>query len=231
MCRFALIRSSKLINPQPILEKFGIMAKNSPAFDGDWQGDGWGISYLNKNNDWEVKKSLNPIWEDKNLFDQFPRTNIFVIHARSASFEHHKGEIDYNQPYINKPYAFVFNGLLKKVHFQQPIPGKIGSQKLFHLLNQLLKNQVTTNINNNRNDVILNILTIFEQLLRANVEKIQACNIGLANHSNIYALNLFSKHPKYYRLHYLDSPNLKIICSCPLGGMNLTPLKSKTISL
>lgn len=246
MCRFVLIKSNKLIKPQLILEKFALMAKNSPAYDGDWQGDGWGISILTENNIWLTNKSLNPIWKDQQVFDSFPQTTTFIIHARSASFEHHKGEIEYNQPYVEEPYAFVFNGLLKKVMFKQKIPGKIGAQKLFYLLNELLKKYKSADTHfvrlgmspdligkgtHSEQKNVYQAIEAFEQLLRANVGEIQACNIGLANKNNLYALNLFSKHPEYYRLHYLDTPDLKIISSGPLEKMNLKPLTSKTIIL
>ncbi len=50
MCRFLLLKSKKPINPQPILEKFAIMAERIKAFDGDWQGDVWGFSRLDDKN-------------------------------------------------------------------------------------------------------------------------------------------------------------------------------------
>ena len=40
-----------------------------------------------------------------------PETTRMLIHARSASFEKDKDNIDFNQPFLNSEYAFVFNGL------------------------------------------------------------------------------------------------------------------------
>src|SRR3989339_1821617 len=100
MCRFLLVKSKNKIKPEKLLTKFSKMVEKSRAYDGDWQGDGWGISWLDKNNNWQVKKSLQPIWKEEVEFNKFPPTKIFCIHARSASFAKHKGIIKYNEPFI-----------------------------------------------------------------------------------------------------------------------------------
>lgn len=217
MCRFALIKSKNKIRPQEILCKFAAMAKKSRAYDGDWQGDGWGISWLDDKN-WQVKKSLKPIWEDESIFDQFPATHIFIIHARSASFPEHKGLIEYNEPFVNNKVAFVFNGRIRRVRFSKNIPGKIGAQKIFFILNRLLK----------KNKPLV-VLQKFAGLLKDNVRDPQACNIGLSDKQNIYALNIYNNHPEYYTLHYFNTPDLKIICSEKLEGYEFKPMQPEEL--
>src|SRR3990167_11442589 len=130
MCRFLLCKSKQPIDPKKILGSFAKMAETSKAYDGDWQGDGWGFSWL-ENNKWHEYRSLKPIWKEKNKFSKFPRSYIFSIHVRSASFPQHKNNIEYNQPYINEFYSYVFNGLLRGVTLS--LSGDIGAQKIWLL--------------------------------------------------------------------------------------------------
>ena len=139
MCRFLLVKSKKSVKPHKFLASFALMAKKSKAYDGDWQGDGWGIVWM-ANKKWNIFKSLSPIWEDEHKFPDFPSTTIFAIHARSASFPQHKNNLEYNQPFINDSTVFVFNGLLKGVNLPYKVPGIIGAQKIWFLLKHELKN-------------------------------------------------------------------------------------------
>jgi len=206
MCRFLLVKSKTPISPKNLLDSFSHMAQNSQAFDGDWQGDGWGISWL-QNNHWQIEKFLLPIWTQKNKFSNFPQTTLFAIHARSASFPAHQGNLDYNQPFIDDPYTFVFNGLLKGVSLSSSLPGDIGAQKIWFFLRKLLNRLAP-----------LEALTRLQEILLKNSHHIQALNIGLSDKKDIYVLNYFSKHKKYYQLHYFNDNHLKLICSEPLSG-------------
>jgi len=153
MCRFILLKSSKLIKPDRIVNSFADMAKKSKAFDGDWQGDGWGLSWL-ENSDWKSYKSIKPIWEDRQYLINFPQTKYFLIHARSSSFPKHKNNKNYNQPFNNKKYSYVFNGLLKGVTLSSP--GEIGSQKIWNLLKNNLNDTDPKEALNKVNSILFN---------------------------------------------------------------------------
>lgn len=185
------------------------MAKNSQAYDGSWQGDGWGIAWLNKNNKWQIKKSLLPIWEDQKLFEDIPETTTLAVHARSASFSQQKNILKYNQPYINNSYAFVFNGFLKGVFLSDRIAGQIGSQKIWSLLQDYLKKMTPK-------EALIKI----KRILLKNSQEVQALNIGLADQKNIYALCYYSGHPRYYQLKYFSGSDFSIICSGKIIGVN-----------
>lgn len=204
MCRFLLAKSKKPIDPRPILEKFSVMAEKSKAFDGDWQGDGWGFSWQDKKNKLQLYRSLRPIWKDQSIFDSFPKTKLFIIHARSATFPHHRGSIEFNQPYLNDSSAFVFNGYLKGVSLS--IPGKIGAEKIWFLLQKTLKEKKP-----------VEALEKAKNILKKNAKKIQALNIGYSDGRKIYALSYYTKHPEYYRLRYLNNHDLSLIVSEPVG--------------
>lgn len=201
MCRFLLTTSKKPIKPKTLLTKFAKMAKRSKALDGDWQGDGWGIAWIDKENKWQVRRSLLPVWEETSSFDSFPKTYTFAVHARSASFPQHKGVLEFNQPYIFGDYAFVFNGLLKGVKLAN-IPGKIGAEKIWYLLkNELRKNDPQAAMNN------------IKELLVSNTKNIIALNMGLIKNKNIYSLNYFTKNPEYYSLWEWIDETTRTLCS------------------
>lgn len=204
MCRFLLVKSKIPIKPSALLMQFSKMAKTSKALDGDWQSDGWGIAWIDSDNKWQLKKSLLPVWKDTRSFSKFPKTSVFVVHARSASFPNHKGVIEFNQPYITGSYAFVFNGLLKGVSLPK-VPGKIGAEKIWYLLEREL-----------RKNSVVEALKKTKALLLKNSKEIIALNIGLASNKKLYTLNYFTKYPKYYSLHHHQKNGLEIICSEPL---------------
>jgi predicted glutamine amidotransferase len=217
MCRFLLYKS---IEPSVItntLNAFARMAKISKAYDGDSQCDGWGISWL-ENNKWHTYKSVRPIWEDVGAFTQFPQSKIFAIHARSASFPQHKNNIEFNQPYVNEQYSFVFNGLLKGVTLA--IPGNIGAQKIWNLLNGQLKTK----------DVGVGFQKTVD-ILKKNARVVQALNMGIAHKDAIAAYSAYAQHPVYYSLHYVDEPTHKLICSEPIDGFSFKTIPNNSFLL
>jgi len=210
MCRFLLFKSQTLTNPQQILKAFSQMAKKSKAFDGDWQGDGWGMSWL-ENNTWKSYKSVKPVWEDDMRGTLLFSSTIFLIHARSASFPQHKNNEEYNQPFYNSNNAFVFNGLIKGVSLQ--LPGAIGSQKIWSLVQKKI--------------LTLSPEAVLKDTLRIitkNSQTVQAFNIGVSDRKNIYALCYYSNHPDYYSLHYSKTDECSIISSEPIEGFDFTRL-------
>lgn len=209
MCRFLLVKSQKPIKPLSLLSSFAAMAQKSKAFDGDWQGDGWGIAWLDEKHVWHEYKSLLPVWKDTKAFDTISHTTLFTVHARSASFPQHKNVIEYNQPFTNKKFAFVFNGLLRGVSLPQNIQGSIGSQKIWFLLQDIMEK-------NTPSESLKKIL----QLLKNNSREIKALNIGIADTKNIYTLCYYSQFPSYYQIHHADTKDIKIICSEPIDGFS-----------
>ena len=204
MCRFLLARFSESTEPSALLHAFADMSEKSKALDGDWQGDGWGVAWLDSNNQWKRQTSLAPVWQERQTFEVVPRTRVMVAHARAASFAHHKGVIEFNQPYLFGEYAFVFNGLLKGVSLPG-IPGRIGAEKICHLVQQEVV-QHSPQI----------ALERVRDLLRHNAKEIVALNLGLATVNGIYSLSHFSQHPEYYSLHSWNDEDTHIICSEPL---------------
>ena len=202
MCRFLIAKSTKPIRPSKILEAFASMAKKGKAFDGDWQGDGWGIAWMSDDSTWKIYKSLSPIWEEEKKFEDFPETNLFAIHARSASFPQHKNNLEFNQPYISDSTLFVFNGLLKGVRLPFSVSGTIGTQKIWALLQDELKNK-------NPKDALNKV----KDLLIKHMREIQALNIGMIYGGDLFSVNYFTKLRNYYTLQRFFYKTTDIICS------------------
>lgn len=217
MCRFALVKTTIPEKPQEILNSFSEMAEVSRAPDDDIQGDGWGISWR-QNNEWERYSSINPIWESRNEFTSPPETNLFLIHARSASFNKDKDNISYNQPYTDGKYAFVFNGLLKGMRYPRPLAGNIGAQKIWTLLQEFL--------GQNSTEVAIK-KTVAE--LNKYAREVQALNLGLSDGERLYAYCQFAKNDDYYTLHANQSSEKIIVSSEPLRGGTFSPLEPKKL--
>ncbi|MBI2036512.1 hypothetical protein HYT17_02690 [Candidatus Microgenomates bacterium] len=212
MCRFLMARSQKKIKPQELLSQFAQMCRKSRAPDGDWQGDGWGIALrlrsgqAIKNQNWQIYKSLRPIWEEQDKFGQFEETDVFVVHARSAGFPQHKGNIVYNQPYIDGPLCFVFNGLIRGVTVQRKLAGEIGAQKIFSL--------ILEELDNSKPDEVLKTV---DELIVKNSKKITGMNIGLVKNNRFYALCRYDGNKEYFSLHYAEDGGITLLCSEPIG--------------
>ncbi len=159
---------------------------------------------------------INPIWEDAQNFTLTPTTKFILIHARSASFKEDKYNIEYNQPYISNGYAFVFNGLIKKVKLPFPTNSKIGSQKIWSILLFYLNKNKTTNT--------ISALYKLKDILEKYSKEIQAINTAICDINNIYCLSLFNTYPEYYQLRLYNSDNLFILSSLDIEDYKFTLL-------
>lgn len=218
MCRFLLAKSREKQDSTQLLESFADMAKSSKAYDGDWQGDGWGASWWNGGK-WEQYVSLKPVWEDRTIFSFIPSTNLLVLHARSASFSKDEESIGYNQPFVQGKYAFVFNGLLKGVSIPYSLEGSIGSQKIWSLVQKYLMKD---------SPKIALEKTVRE--LNKHTRFIQALNIGLSDGKNIYAYTQYATHPQYYHLGHSKSKETTIVVSEQIEGYEFEAIKLSQVT-
>jgi len=219
MCRFLLAESEKPFEPQELVHAFAGMSEKSKAYDGDWQGDGSGIAWF-QNGNWEVATSIEPFWESLERFSAVPETTHVVMHARSASFEKHKGVLEYNQPYISGKYAFVFNGLLKGVSFPYPLEGTIGAQKIWSLLQRYLEEHSP-----------IDAIQKSVEMLNKHTKRIQALNIGLSDGEQVYSYTQFDDHEDYYNLQVSRSEDMNMVCSEGLEGFSFEKAKPEQVFL
>jgi len=212
MCRFLVIKSAHPVVPRGFLESFAELAERSPAPDGDPQADGWGISWTDASGRWQARKFTEPIWESTARFAEFPGSRSICIHARSASAPELKNDLAFNQPFVDGRYAFVFNGFLEGISLPFPVPGRIGSQKIWELVRARLADSGGQDS-----------LTEVHDLLNRRSRRVQALNIGLSNGDKLYGLCQYDGHEDYYRCRVHDAPELRMICSGPLDGFDFQP--------
>lgn len=207
MCRFLVLASDELCDVQQIAVQFAQMCQGSTDPGGDWQGDGWGVAWWDGPGTWHVHRSLAPIWTETAVLHRLPPTCHLVVHARSASFAEHIGNVAYNQPYVHGPYAFAFNGLLKGVRFPRKIPGAIGAKKIWALVREQLQQGVPPQ----------QALEAVYAALAQHSREIRACNMGLSDGTGYWVWNGNPSGKTYYQLYHARHGTLRMTCSAPLG--------------
>jgi predicted glutamine amidotransferase len=208
MCRFLLLTAPTPCDMRPFVEQFAQMCQHSTGLYGEgWQGDGWGMAWRDDHETWQAQRSVAPIWTEIDTVQHLPPTHRLLVHARSASFVHHRGNIAYSQPYICPPYAFVFNGFLKGVRLPRRVPGAIGAEKIWWLVREQLALGVPLQ---------QALATVYAVLARSSRD-IQACNMGLSDGSTYAVYNGNPHSQAYYQLHQARQGALHMVCSEPFG--------------
>ncbi len=190
------------------------MTRQSLSPEGDWQGDGWGLAWLGGDGRWQSRHSLAPLWQEESAFASLPESRFWVCHARSASFPASRGVAAYNQPYLLGSTVFVFNGLLAGVRTPAPVPGRIGAQKIAHL--------VAENLGHGSLSWTLNWL---QEYLNAHSRGVPALNIGLCDGQELAIFSQYEKYPGYYNQQVSQGDGYLAIASQPLSGWPFSPLK------
>jgi predicted glutamine amidotransferase len=183
------------------------MCQRSTSLEGDWQGDGWGIAWQQTQGEWQLHRSVAPIWTEMAVLEQLPQTPHVLVHARSASFAEHKDNVTYNQPYVHGAYAFVFNGLVQGVRLPWRVPGTIGAQKIWYLIRHYMRQGDTPP------QALAQVYTLIEQHSR----EIRACKLGVSNGQEYWVWNGNPTGLAYYRLHHAQTDTLRMVSSEPFG--------------
>jgi predicted glutamine amidotransferase len=213
-----MVRTTAAESMQKTLHQFSAMCEKSRTSDGDRQGDGWGVSWLNGNDEWQTYSSLKAIWDDTSRFQNIPNTKMLVAHARSASFAHQKGILEYNQPYINTDFCFTFNGTIRGMRTKQPIPGKIGAQKIFSLFEKNVRNASAT-------DALKSVFTTITQ----SAKQVVGLNIGVSDKKYFYLVSDSSESHDYFSLYKTTSEGSVIVCSEPIGFYTWESIPKKEV--
>jgi predicted glutamine amidotransferase len=168
----------------------------------EYQGHGFGMT-LRTSGRWERRKSLTPIWEDRR---PLPRSvDALVVHARSA-FRNEGIEVENNMPFDRGELSFVFNGEIRGVRLKAP--GRIGAEKLFHLILERQPHGLPE------------ALREVDQLVRSRSRYVRAMNVALTALNDdraIYAHCRFAERPDYFTLHFREG-DLSGVSSEPLDA-------------
>lgn len=195
MCRLLYIRSNSPLDPSPHLEAFARLAKQSK----EYQGDGWGIFYLDSNNEWKSHIQINPIWESD--LSQFPKTKIAIVHARSA-FPGTDICVENNMPFWDGKYIFIFNGEVHGVKIRSE--GRIGAEKLFNFIKKF-------ECSGNLVPALKKGISIIEN----RSDHFRAMNIIIADREHAYLSTYFKEDPEYFTMYEMATDDLLILSSIP----------------
>ena len=211
MCRILFAKESETFNVLKYLSPFAMMCKQSK----EYQGHGWGFSYL-QNDKWKTLKQITPIWESD--LPQDITTNRLVIHARSA-FEDKGIVIENNMPFGDENIVFAFNGELRKTKLN--IEGRIGAEKIFNFIKRLNKG--------NMKEAIERAVKIIER----RTEYVRAMNFIISSQNETYIYSDFNEDEKYFTLQQFNEKEAQIICSqiLPELGNNWQSIKKKEIRI
>lgn len=194
MCRLLLIKSKDEFDISKNLKIFSKISKNSK----EYQGHGWGCSYLDENNNWQHYKNILPIWEDN--LGQFKKTKFLVAHARSA-FKDKGITVENNMPFHDDKFVFIFNGELHGVRIKEE--GRIGAEKIFNFIRK-----------HENGDIVEAFVTAIS-LINRNTRYVRGMNIILASKNKVYLNSTFGEDLDYFTVHYKETSKDLFICSKP----------------
>lgn len=208
MCRFLIAKSNQDLPTNQLIQAFAQMAEASRTVDGDRQGDGWGVAWI-EDNVWKTYHNLKPMWSDYQSLPEI-QSRWLVLHARSASFANQKGELEFNQPYIDGNLAFVFNGMIQKVSIPRLLAGRIGAQKIFSLFKYYYKKT---------GDLAQALAATHQEIVQYS-QLIVGLNIGVVDTQTAVAVSDYTSSPEYFQLRYFNNDGLSLVCSEVLPGFD-----------
>lgn len=196
MCRLLAVRDAGPFAIPGQLRALAAIARHSR----EYQGDGWGCAWLDDER-WHVYRSIAPIWDDR--LDRFGETRLLVAHARSA-FRNEGVAVENNMPFIEDDVAFVFNGELRGVRLNAP--GRIGAEKLFHVIRQFGGARDTAGL-----DRAVNVVA-------RRTAYVRAMNVVMATGKGLRVVSRFGEDPDYFTMYLKRVGTRLAVCSEPFPG-------------
>jgi glutamine amidotransferase len=208
VCRLLTVRSNTTFSIEPYLIKFADISSNSK----EYQGHGWGCTYLDEVAGWKLYKNINPVWKDD--LSRFGKTSLLVAHARSA-FEDRDIVVENNMPFFDGRTVFIFNGELRGVKIREE--GRIGAEKIFNYIRRFDKDDT-------RNALIKAV-----EIIKKRTRYIRGMNIIMVNDGGIFVSSYFTEDDMYFTMRYREGREL-VICSVPFPGeKNWHPIANRSM--
>jgi predicted glutamine amidotransferase len=198
MCRILCVRAREAFALREHLEPFTRIAENSR----EYQGHGWGCSWLSNDGRWQHYHDIRPIWEDPAPPDD--TTTLLMVHARSA-FRDEGIAVENNMPFADDQRVFVFNGELQGVRIKEE--GRIGAEKIFNYIKRFDTGDL---------DVAVERGT---RVIRKRSRYVRAMNIIIATRDAVHVASSFGEDPDYFQLRtVVHDDGTLIVCSEPYGA-------------
>lgn len=192
MCRLLLLHDPAGLDPNPALDHFRRLSRDSS----EYQGHGWGCAWLDANGAWAFHHDIRPVWEDERR--DFPDTTLYLAHARSA-FRNEGIEVANNMPFSDGRSVFAFNGELHGVRVRSQ--GRIGAEKIFNYIRRFDRGDMAQAFRRG--------IDIIHQRTRY----VRAMNIILATTGSVHVHSFFNEDPDYFRMHSRIEGGTLMICS------------------
>ena len=192
MCRLLMLYNPGGIDPNPALDEFRTLSSNSK----EYQGHGWGCTWLNANERWEFHHRIDPVWEDSR--NDFPATRLFLAHARSA-FQNEGITVENNMPFTDGDNVFLFNGELRGVKVKAE--GRIGAEKIFNYIKRFNRGDVAAAVRRGTGVIV------------KRTRYVRAMNFILASPQTAHLCSLFNEDPDYFQLQSASHGRTRIVCS------------------
>jgi predicted glutamine amidotransferase len=193
MCRILAVTSAHPVDAAGHLRAFADVARHSR----EYQGHGWGCAWQ-EDGQWRTYHSILPVWQDD--LDRFGQARVFVAHARSA-FRDEGIAVENNMPFVDEPFAFVFNGELRGVRIAEA--GRIGAEKLFRFLVRRGAGQGEHG------------MRVAVRLVEQRTRYVRAMNAVIAGEGRFVLCSSFNEDDEYFTLHAKRREGLTVICSEP----------------
>lgn len=212
MCRMLVAVGN--VDPDSLIDGMILMAKdvnsihelNEKRGKGTWKhGDGWGIAYLDENDEWVVKKSTRAIYDDPEVkkFRKI-KAKLFIIHTRYKM----GSEVD-----INNTHPFIFdrekqgnilfchNGFIEEdIYYDKKFKtlGDTDSEQLFYsILTDLRKSNIVKAVRKN-----------FKRY-----KKLKGTNIIMSTKKETVVAMRENKFPKYYQMSLGRTKDMIVVSS------------------
>ncbi len=179
---------------------------------GSWMHqDGWGVAYLNENNEIKVTKSTEDISKDPKINEiRDIKTNLAILHIRKKMGS--EVSIHNTHPFTHKEddknFAFCHNGFIDEdIHHDDRFEpkGETDSEKLFYSILSDLKREK------------------FAKAIRKNFKrynKLTGTNIILSSKDNSVIAIRDNHFPEYYRMQVGQKDDLVIVSSELIPTLN-----------
>ena len=195
MCRLLLVRDPGGIDPNPHLDAFRQLSRDSREF----QGHGWGCAWLEADGSFAMHHRIDPVWQDPT---RFPRTSLFLAHARSA-FRDEGIVVENNMPFGDGDNVFLFNGELQGVRIRAE--GRIGAEKIFNTVKRFYRDE-------HRGDY-RQAVERGVRVINHKTRYVRAMNFFLANARTVQVCSQFSEDPDYFQMRFGRDGDTLAICS------------------
>jgi predicted glutamine amidotransferase len=210
MCRLLAVTAAASVAIGDHLGPFAEIARNCREF----QGHGWGCAWQ-EGDAWRTYHSIRPIWEDD--LSQFGGARVLLAHARSA-FRDEGIAVENNMPFVDPPFAFVFNGELRGVRIAEV--GRIGAEKLFRFL-----------VRRGAGESEAGLRTAV-RLVGQRTRYVRAMNFVLGRPGAFLVCSSFNEDHDYFTLHARKTEGMAVVCSRPYGRLSeWTPLPNGALEV